>query len=75
MAGVIDSSGVQFEHCNICGKLYRMANLGYLPPSEELPYGADICISCTNGLDQEKLEKVIPSPSWVPQFSDTLNAC
>lgn len=60
MSGVIDSDGVQWEHCNGCkgedtpdfserGKWVRIDELRYEPPSEQHPHGRDLCPDCAEG--------------------------
>ena len=66
MSGVIDENGVQWEHCNVCGEMVRLDNLGYLPKSEE-HVGVDICLACTN--KSEWLEEVVPAKKWIAQFA------
>lgn len=70
MSGVIDENG-QWEHCSICGTLYRMEDLGYIKPSEEHKYGLDVCMQCVN----QKLEAgtvveddIIPSNNWEAEY-------
>lgn len=59
MSGVIDSNGVQWEHCGGCkgegtpnfserGKWVRIEDLMYEPPSEEYKYGRDLCSDCAS---------------------------
>lgn len=62
MSGVIDSKGIQWEHCNICGLFTRLEDLGYVKPSENHPNGLDICIKCVN--NPKYLHDTNPAPSW-----------
>ena len=64
MSGIIDEKGVQWEHCNQCGRLVRLSNLGYLPPNKVHKHGLDLCIDCVNGLSQSMLRKVQPAIEW-----------
>jgi hypothetical protein len=49
MSGVIDSEG-QWEHCSKCGDWVLIQNLKYEEPSEEYPYGRDLCPKCAGEL-------------------------
>lgn len=69
MSGVIDSNGVQWEHCSICGKMHRIENLGYLPPSTKHPHGLDIGLCCINTLTQSQIRLVEPGSNWVAKYS------
>jgi hypothetical protein len=51
MSGVLDSNGVQWEHCNACTQWVPIQRLLYEPPSAEYPYGRDLCRECGNGKD------------------------
>ncbi len=64
MSGVIDSNGVQWEHCHGCGKFVKLANLGYQPKTAKYPYGRDLCITCVNTLSRSQLARVKPAQSW-----------
>ncbi len=66
MSGVIDEKGMQWEHCNICGKLVRLTNLGYERPSTAYPHGRDIGICCISKVPD--IEQVNPAPTWVPVY-------
>jgi ribosomal protein L34E len=46
MCGVVDEQGQQWERCNECGKWVRIQNLCYEQPSENHPYGRDLCTKC-----------------------------
>ena len=46
MGGVIDGKGVQWEHCNGCGKMVKLSELEYEQPSKENPHGRDLCKDC-----------------------------
>lgn len=48
MAGVIDNSGQQWEHCNNCGDWTKIQSLRYEQPSDGHPYGRDLCAFCFN---------------------------
>ena len=45
MAGVIDSDGQQWEHCNACGEMVEIETLLYEEKSEEFKYGRDLCVA------------------------------
>lgn len=47
MSGVIDSNGVQWEHCNECQKYVRIDRLLYERPSADHKYGRDLCKACS----------------------------
>ena len=65
MSGVVDSNGIQWEHCNGCGLFTRLIDLGYQPKSKAYPYGRDLCIKCVNTLSQWHLARVVPAKSWI----------
>ena len=69
MSGVIDDKGQQWEHCCDCGKLVRMDNLGYLPPSKAHPHGLDLCLHCVGKLSQKDVRRIKPAASWVKKYS------
>jgi len=46
MAGVIDSKGVQWEHCGECRKWVRFDQLWYEHPTEKHKHGRDLCSNC-----------------------------
>lgn len=67
MSGVIDDNGVQWEHCNGCGKWVRIDNLGYLQPTAQHGSGLDLCVDCVDTLLRTRIVKfkqVTPAPSW-----------
>lgn len=67
MSGVIDDNGVQWEHCNDCGKFVRLTNLGYLKPSEAYPHGKDLCVRCVDAGIQGRqylFHNIVPASSW-----------
>lgn len=66
MAGVI-IDGIQWEHCNKCGTMVKMSNLGYIKPTPANPYGMDICVKCVDAGLRGKLFKfsqVVPAKDW-----------
>lgn len=46
MSGVILEDGVQWEHCNCCGKFVKLSTLTYEQPSEKYRHGRDIGPCC-----------------------------
>lgn len=67
MSGVIDENGQQWEHCNVCAKMFKIENLGYEPPIQGMPEsGRDICLACTN--KHPHIDKILPAKSWIPQY-------
>jgi hypothetical protein len=65
MSGVLDSNGIQWEHCNVCGMFTKLTMLGYQPKSKKYPHGRDICIKCVNQLTHWHLSRVIPAKDWI----------
>lgn len=66
MSGVIDKDGVQWEHCNECGKFVKIQELGYQPHSLKWNGPCDICLECAN--KAPNIEQIIPAQSWLPQY-------
>jgi formylmethanofuran dehydrogenase subunit E len=48
MSGVIDSKGVQWEHCNHCGDFVPLPELAYEHSSPAFKHGRMLCIVCVN---------------------------
>ena len=48
MSGVIDSNGVQWEHCNKCGEYVNINKLYYEQPSRKYDCGRDLCKKCAS---------------------------
>lgn len=46
MAGVIDDSGQQWEHCSLCGKFVKVEELWYEVPNKRFRFGRDLCKRC-----------------------------
>ena len=68
MSGIIDSNGVQWEHCTCCNKSVRLDDLGYESPRLKYPHGRDICIDCViKGIEDGSIlvENIIPSNNWI----------
>lgn len=67
MSGVIDSNGVQWEHCSCCGASVRLADLGYERPRAGHPHGRDVCIKCVITCIEDGsmlFEYIVPSNNW-----------
>lgn len=69
MSGVIDKDGTQWEHCNGCGKMVRLEDLGYAPPTAKHKHGQDLCLSCVNKLSQSAMRRVKPAAGWTKQYN------
>lgn len=69
MAGVIDSKGQQWEHCNVCGDFVKIQNLGFLRPSKPgLLDSLDVCMKCANEMllkDQKLFRRIDPGQGWL----------
>jgi hypothetical protein len=64
--GVIDERGVQWEHCNVCGKMVRLDNLGTVLGIAGKPC-LDICVACVDaGLRARRwrFKQIIPAAEW-----------
>ena len=68
MAGVVDSNGVQWEHCNGCGSFVKLHDLGFQRPCSEYLTGRDLCLKCVNALSQFQLRRVQPAVNWKRQM-------
>jgi NAD-dependent SIR2 family protein deacetylase len=67
MSGVIDSKGRQWEHCNVCGKLVMMEDLGYVKPSKTHQHGQDICVTCVDAAiraGRVRFGQIVPAKNW-----------
>lgn len=68
MSGVIDDKGIQWEHCNVCGKWVRLDDLGLDPTDTHHKGGCDICLECVN--KHPNIEAIQPAKAWVPQYEE-----
>lgn len=66
MSGVIDDNGVQWEHCNECGKWVRYHHLKYEPPSRDHKYGRDLCPECYQKFLDAAEEQYRQARDWRP---------
>ena len=67
MSGVIDENGVQWEHCNICGNMVKLEDLGFIPTWKTHSHGVDVCVKCVDKLIKERkiaFNKVVPAKTW-----------
>lgn len=68
MSGIIDDRGTQWEHCNGCGALIKLDDLGYLKPTAYHKHGLDLCVDCADTLIQTRIVKfrqIVPAHSWI----------
>lgn len=66
MSGVI-VDGVQWEHCNECGKFVRLENLGFLKPDKNGNGSKDVCLTCVQKMlvrNQRLFSRIVPAASW-----------
>jgi hypothetical protein len=57
MSGVIDDNGIQWEHCNSCGKFVEIDHLFYEYPNNVNLNGRDLCEDCCAFLTYIVIEK------------------
>ena len=78
MSGVIDASGVQWEHCHGCngegtpdyserGKWVDITKLCFERPTEQFPCGRDLCSDCAiESVEQGKSVDLAPDTFVIP---------
>jgi len=60
MSGVIDDTGQQWEHCNMCDAWVQIEELWYQPKTPDYPHGRDLCVSCAHKLFERNIEVQSP---------------